>query len=439
MPCPDTAARRIKEEAMRKIVSAALAGALLLGVVGGCANSGTAAGGQTVSVEAVSSIVSTGSVGLADRYAGMVVAGETAKVKRDSNKTVLETYVREGDMVAEGDPLFAYDVEKMQLDLDELYLKKADYENTISSANAEIEELQRQRDEAKEEDKLSYTLQIDSRGADIRAAQYNMSVNDRDIASMEASLEHTVVASPIAGRIMTVDETGGSSDYGYYGGDDQSASSGVDYITVTDVTSMRVQGNINEMNAYALTEGMPMTIRSRIDSTQTWEGTLTMIDWENPVQNNNSDSGMVVISGSGSGDDGMTTASKYPFYIELYSTDGLLMGQHVYIEPYTGEEESDEPAGPMLPGYYIVQDDADPYVWADNGKGKLEKRAVTLGQYDEMSDSYEIADGLDLTDYIAFPEEGLEEGQATEKYDPAAAAEAEGEMGGPEISADYEF
>lgn len=437
MPCL-AAAERIKEEAMRKIISAALTGVLLLGILGGCADSGSASG-QTVSVEAVSSVVSAGSVGLADWYAGMVVAGDTEKVKRDSNKTVLETYVKQGDMVAEGDPLFAYDVEKMQLDLDNLYLKKADYENTISSANAEISELEKQRDEAKEADKLSYTLQIDSRKADIREAQYNMSVNDRDIASMEASLEHTVVDSPIAGRIMTVDETGGSSNYGYYGDQDQSSSAGIDYITVTDVNSMRIQGNINEMNAYSLSEGMEMTIRSRTDSEQTWTGTLSLIDWENPVQNtNNNDSGVVYVSSPGSGDDGMTTSSKYPFYIELDSTDGLLMGQHVYIEPYAGEEQSDEPAGPMLPGYYIVQDDGDPYVWADNGKGKLEKRSVTLGQYDESSDAYEIVDGLDLSDYIAFPAEELSEGQATEKFDPAAAME-EDLGGGAEVSAQFEY
>ena len=420
---------------MRKTIAAAMAGAVFLGLLGGCSNSGTA-GGQTVSVEAVASIVGTGSVGLADRYAGMVVAGETAKVQRDGDKVVLETYVQQGDMIQAGDPLFAYDVEKMQLDLENLRLKKADYENTVSSANAEIGELEKERDKAKEEDKLSYTLQIDSRKADIREAEYNMSVNDRDIASMEAALENTVVVSPIAGRVMSVDETGGSGS-DYYS-PDQSAGSGVDYITVTDVTRMRIQGNISEMNAYALTEGMEMTIRSRTDSEQTWDGSLTMIDWENPVQNNDSASGMVVVSSADSSSDEMTSSSKYPFYIELENTDGLMLGQHVYIEPYTDEEE-DKPAGPMLPGYYLVREDGDAYVWADDGKGKLEKRPVTLGQYSETTDSYEIADGLDLTDYIAFPQEGMEEGLPTEKFDPAAAQEGEpeAESNAPAISADF--
>ncbi len=403
---------------MKKTISAALAGALFLGLMSGCSES--TSGGAPVTVEAVSTIVGGGSLGLADWYAGMVVSGETADVKRDSNKSVLETYVEEGDMVKAGDPLFCYDSEKMQLDLEMLYLDRENYANTIDAANLEIEELTAERDKAKEADKLSYTLQIDSRKADIREAEYNSSVNDRKIASMEASLENAEVVSPIAGRVMTINENG-SSDYDYYDPGSDDSSTGVDFITVTDVTSMRIQGNINEMNAGALMEGMPMTIRSRVDGTKTWTGTLSMIDWENPVKNDNDNNGYVISNSSG--DSEMTTANQYPFYIELESTEGLLLGQHVYIEPDTGDEE-EAPAGPMLPGYYIAyEEDGSAYVWADDGSGKLEKRALTLGVHDEGSDAYEIVEGLELTDYIAFPQEDLAEGQSTEKFDPSAAAE----------------
>ena len=418
---------------MKKTISAALAGALLLGLMSGCSEN--TSGGAAVTVEAVSTIVGGGSLGLADWYAGMVVSGETADVKRDSNKAVLETYVEEGDMVKAGDPLFCYDSEKMQLDLEMLYLDRENYANTIDAANMEIEELQTERDKAKESDKLSYTLQIDSRKADIREAEYNSSVNDRKIASMEASLENAEVVSPIAGRVMTVNEDG-ASDYDYYDPNSGDADTGVDFITVTDVTSMRIQGNINEMNAGALMEGMPMTIRSRIDADQTWSGTLSMIDWENPVKNDDSDSGVVYMSDSG--DDGMTTANKYPFYIELENTDGLMLGQHVYIEPDTGDED-EAPAGPMLPSYYIVQEDgADPYVWADNG-GKLEKRTLTLGAYDETRDAFEVLEGLELTDYIAFPAEDMAEGQSTEKFDPSAVQPEEGSAEPVAVEAAAEF
>ena len=47
---------------------------------------------------------------------------------------------------------------------------------------------------------------------------------------------------------------------------------------------------------------------------------------------------------------------------------------------------------------------------ADNGKGKLEKRTVELGEYDEGMDMYEIKSGLALDDMIAWPVSGFREG-----------------------------
>ena len=51
-----------------------------------------------------------------------------------------------------------------------------------------------------------------------------------------------------------------------------------------------------------------------------------------------------------------------------------------------------------------------PFVWADNGKGKLEKRKILLGTYDEEMMQYKINGGLSTEDSIAFPDESLKEG-----------------------------
>ena len=37
-----------------------------------------------------------------------------------------------------------------------------------------------------------------------------------------------------------------------------------------------------------------------------------------------------------------TTATKYPFYISLDSTDGLMLGQHVYVEADYGQGDVKE-------------------------------------------------------------------------------------------------
>ena len=73
----------------------------------------------------------------------------------------------------------------------------------------------------------------------------------------------------------------------------------------------------------------------------------------------------------------------------------------------------DEKEGIWLYSGYIVQDEDTPYVWADNGKGKLEKRTVELGEYDEGMELYEITSGLELTDYIAWPVSGFRIGLKT--------------------------
>ena len=115
------------------------------------------------------------------------------------------------------------------------------------------------------------------------------------------------------------------------------------------------------------------------------------------------------------------TSSNYPFYVNLDSAEGLILGQHVYIETNVNEDESGEPSGPMIPMYYLdYEDNGDAFVWAAGSGDKLEKRTVTLGAFDDMMGTYEIVDGLELTDYIAFPEEGLEEGRPGEKFDPSS-------------------
>lgn len=413
---------------MKRIISGVMLCAVVLGLLCGCG----ARDDEVVAVESVAMITGVGSVGVVDSYAGKIVSGETAEIKKDADKTVLEVFVEEGDMVSEGDPLFAYDTEAMQLSLDKLYLDKESYENTIAAAESEIDELERQKADASSSQQLNYTLQIDARQADIREAEYNMALKDKEIETMEASMDKTEITSPLSGRVMSVksiDEAGGSmggdmgDDMSYGGGDGASDA----FVTVMDVSSYRVEGHINELNRGTLTEGMRVVVRSRTDESQTWTGVIDSIDWEKPVTNTNNGYAMSANSG-----DDMTSSSKYPFYIVLDNTDDLLLGQHVYIEPDYGQQE--EGTGLMLPAYYISDADGDAFVWAANGKDKLEKRSVTLGAYDGEMDQYEILSGLDTTDYIAFPDETLSEGMAVTRYDESSFG---GEEDGAAVSESY--
>ena len=401
---------------MKRITTFTVLSTLLLGLLCGCAPKES---GEAVSVESVAMITGVGNTGVMDSFAGKVVSGETAKVKKDADKTVLEVYVEEGDMVQAGDILFAYDTEAMQLALDKLYLDKESYENTVAAAQNEIAELETQKAKANADQQLSYTLQIDARNADIREAQYNTALKEKEIETMEESMEKTEIPSPISGRIMSVGSADDSGDVTM--GGDMGAGDTDAFITVMDVSAFRVEGRINELNRGSLMEGMPVIVRSRMDENQTWTGFIDSIDWDKPVSGGNNQM-------NGGGGDDMTTSSKYPFYVTLDSTDGLILGQHVYIEPDLGS--SGEPAGLMLPSWYIVDES---YVWAASGKDKLEKRSVTLGAYDPAMDEYEILDGLTPADYIAFPDDTLSEGMDVVYYDESSFGGDSGDPGGEDF------
>ena len=164
-----------------------------------------------------------------------------------------------------------------------------------------------------------------------------------------------------------------------------------------------------------------MKILSRTNPEQFWLGTVSLVDYENPVQGN--DNNMYYY---GSSTDEMTSSSKYPFYVELEDTTGLILGQHVYLELAVEETET---TGPSVSSAFICYaEDGSNYVWAEN-RGKLEKRTVTVGEYNPMTDTFEITDGLTEEDFIAFPDPELCVEGASTTHENVVEEAAEGEVG----------
>ena len=73
-------------------------------------------------------------------------------------------------------------------------------------------------------------------------------------------------------------------------------------------------------------------------------------------------------------------------------------------------------------------------MWAQNSKGKLEKRSITLGEYNTETDTYPVTDGLTAEDYIAYPDDSLKAGMTCITYDDAtfdpSAGGSTGDMDG---------
>lgn len=354
---------------------------LLLALAGCGSNEGA------VFVQPVSKLMGMGGIAPGDRFIGMVVSENVTEIKKDNDKTVESLMVREGDDVKEGQELFAYDTEELQLSLDKLRLEKEQLEANIANYKDQIAQLEKDRNRANARDKLQYTIQIQTNQLDQKEAELNLKTKEAEVTRAENLLENATVVSPVNGRVTSVSETGM----------DQNGNP-MAFITIQQTGAYRVKGVINELQRGGILEGDRVRMESRTDSSVFWMGTVTLVDYENPVQGNNN--GM----GYGGGSDEMSSSSKYPFYVEVDSIEGMLLGQHLYLSLDSGEEEN-APAGlPLSSAFVCFAEDGSAYVWADNGHGKLEKRNVVLGEYDEMRDTYEILEGLSESDYVAFPD-----------------------------------
>ena len=377
---------------------------------------------ETANVQSVAMITGTGSVGIPERFSGIVaVRGET-KLNPDSSRKIKEILVKEGDEVEEGDVLFTYDMELSALDLEKAELELEQLKAGRDAKVRERDELQKQKEKAKQEEQLAYTLEIQACDTEIRSQEYNIALKEKDIEKLKETMEVSDFKSPLAGLIQKIDESavqnGGGYPEDYYGGNQESA-----FITIVEAGEYRVKAYVNENNVGLVYEGMPVLIRSRVDKDALWNGEIVKIDWEAATQQQQS-GGMPYMMESGAE---MESTSKYPFYVELASAEGLLLGQHVYIEPDYGQSDINVNAM-YLPEFYLFDlSDETGFVWARGANGKLEKREIALGDYNEDLMSYEVLSGLQASDYIAFPEEGLKEGMKCVEFDENAFEFEDGE------------
>ena len=378
----------------RKLLAALLALMLALSAAA-CGNDGTG-----VYVQSVAELSNLGGIAPGDRFAGLVVSENVCEIQKDEDKTVAELLVKEGDDVKEGDVLFSYDTDQLQLSLDKQRLELEKLKASIENYKDQIEDLKKDEAKAYGSDKLQYTIEIQSLQVDLKEAELNLVAKEKEVAQSEAMLENADITAPVTGRITGIHENG----YDNYGNP-------LPYITIQQSGSYRIKGMLGELQRGGIMEGTRMKIVSRTDESQVWYGTVTLVDYESPSQG--SDMDMYY----GNSSDEMTSSSRYPFYVEPESSEGLLLGQHIYMEVDTGKEEQ---AALAISGAFLCyNEDGSVYVWAEKN-GKLEKRAVTVGEYNFMLDTVEILEGLTEEDYIAFPDPELcVEGAPTTREQPA--------------------
>ncbi len=363
---------------------------LMIPVVGAAILAGCSGGSEKkVMVESVADITGTGSTVGLDRYAGVIESSSDVKVEKDSDKTVAEVLVKVGDTVSKDQILFRYDESQTKLNAEKARIELEQLKSSVESKREEIATLEKELGSATDDNRTSFTLQIQELKADITETEYNISSKEKELENLDKTLKDLDVKSPSDGKIQSINSAENAEDK--------------TFITIRQTGNFRIKGYVNETNRSSLHEGMEVIIRSRTDDALQ-KGTIKTIDLKNPSSTASDDSGYYM----GESDD-TTTSSKYPFYVEPGGTEGFIIGQHVYIEPDYGQAEIAS-EGIHLPGYYINDAESTPWVWAKGDNDRLEKRSLTLGEYDGEIDTYEVKEGLSSGDFIAPPDTTLQAG-----------------------------
>lgn len=355
--------------------------------------------GNKEEIAYVMSVSSMNNMAGTQKLAGVVESQKTLDIQKDTEREVKEVLVKTGDEVDVGTPLFTYDTEKLDTELQQANLDLERAGNDIENQKAQVAQLEKEKKNASEKDKLSYTTQIQSAQMDLKKSEYEKKTKEVEINRLKNQIENSTVTSEMKGVVKSVNNSANGESMNPYDGSQQA------FMTILATGEYRIKGKVNEQNITQIVEGAPAIIRSRVDKDAVWRGTYTAVDTKNP--NNNSNEGMMF----GSGQDQQMTSTSYPFYVDLESSEGLLLGQHVYIEQDMGLEERE--AGIWLDEAFIADVDKKPYVWVESRKGTLEKKTVVLGTYDENMMQYKIESGLKSSDYVAYPQDFFKEGVKT--------------------------
>lgn len=367
-------------------------------------------------VESVREITGLGTAGGANnRYTGTVDAEKSWKITLQSDLSVEKRYVNVGDQVKKGDKLFKYNTQELKLSKEKKELEQETLQNEITQLTKDIKSYQSDLKSASASEKIQLQTQILTAQTTIKKNQYTIKSNKESIKLLEKNIKDATVKSKMKGLVKKVNaslETSSSDDSSDDGSDSGDGSSDdSSYMTILAVGNYRIKGTVSETNAWSLNEGDPVIVRSRVDNSQTWKGTISSIKTDTTADDT-SDS-----SSDNSDDESSTgeTASKYNFYVKLDNDKNLMMGQHVLIEQDNGQDEQKE--GMWLPSAYIKKNNNKYYVWLDS-HNKLKLHEIQVGEYDENLDEYEVKNGLKTSDYIACDDSTLKEGMKVTKVSP---------------------
>jgi HlyD family secretion protein len=349
---------------------------------------------------------------MSNRYTGEVEAQDSWKITLQPGLSVSKCYVTVGDEVKKGDKLFSYNTEELKLNLEKKELEVETMTNEINQLKKDIAGFEKDLKGAKASEKIELQTQILTAQTTIKKDEFTIKSSKEEIKTLKKNIKDATIKSKMDGVVKKINASLGSPSTNS-NDDDNGLDESSDnvYMTILALGDYRVKGTVSESNVSSLSEGAPVIIRSRMDEDRIWKGTISAIKTdtnagsENSENSENTDTDYSDLAGE--------SAAKYYFYVKLEDDTDLMMGQHVLVELDNGQENKKE--GIWLNSAYLHIEGDDYYVWAANNRNRLTLRKVTVGDYDEVLDEYQILKGLSVMDYITSDSENLRENMRTTK------------------------
>ena len=331
-------------------------------------------------------------------YAGIVVTQGEVTVNNEDGNRISDYYVKEGDTVTVGTPLFKYDVNALQDSLTSKEIARDRAKIALESAQKARDDAQKALNEADSGTRAAAELSLRDAELGLEEAKLTFEKAEKAVNEARTRIDNATVLSEIDGTVSKVTK----ADYGNQSStDSESSAMGGAVITIEKSGNLQVKLTLSELDFNSIEDGMEVTIQSRTDESKVWTGTIKKAALTESAENKES------------------TESQQTnlAYVTVDNSDGMVSGQHVKVTKKTDGNEDKRIF--IDPSYIVDAEKSNPYVWADDGTGLLEKRKVQLGGKDDEG-KYEILSGIGLTDAIVLPSDDLAVGMTCRIGEPPA-------------------
>ena len=349
---------------------------------------------------------------------GEVVANNSSKVKIDPSKgEVKEVFVKNGDTVTQGQPLFSYVTSQ------ELTAQSAQYDaqakaNSITAAQtsasikwetynrklANLNTLKNKYNSSKDEslldqiksaeDELAQALS-DAKTADNEVTNAQIEAEKAQVTAQTESdrMKYDTVTADTAGTITSMNEDLPTQS--------KAKKEEETFIEIMDKSKTLIKGSVSEFDREKLSVGQRVDVVDRKDPKKRWSGTVTQVGTLTTANAGNSNGGNKQQENPNQG--------KFPYTVELDQGGEMpLVGSHSYVNVV---ENAPEAGKVVVNKAYTFSKNGKTYVWKVEGKKVKMKEVKTKKVSDRL---VEITEGLTMKDTISTPREGMKDGMASQ-------------------------